>query len=64
MSKPFYVQLVAVEKFTNKSSPQYANVSQAAIDMAGVFYNIEQWYHHGLLEVKFALFNSVYTVLN
>jgi len=30
---------------------QKANVSQSAIEMAGVFFNIEQWYGSGLIEV-------------
>ena len=31
---------------------QKANVSQSAIEMAGVFFNIEQWYGSGLIEVS------------
>jgi hypothetical protein len=37
---------------------QKANVSQSAIEMAGVFFNIEQWYGSGLIEVSSSFYQK------
>ena len=52
------LKIKTIAKFLFTKKPFYlqkAKQSQSSMEMAGVFYNIDQWYNAGLIEVIFGL---------